>query len=384
MDTKSPSQEKKEDGEILVDALSSVVNRINETYSRLAKLEKQLNLHPRSTQEYSDTVKHYDQMLPTLLTLLHAAEQSKVFPLQQQSKLLVSLWSATRQLVVLATTHKKPSEWGPYVAPVSNVISEINTIYEIEGPKAEESVAVQLQALSVLAQAFKWVIGVSPITVVVDTKNAFVKEKLTGTIAELAERIVAELSDYLETHHKCGIEWKGVRDPTHLVWDARSIVGGNLGNGLKTKHVAKEQWICEYLTKSQDYECADEQQCFVSFANQGTLNITGKAASLSLSSCSYTTVTIQDVESVEIVNCKEVKVICPTATEVHVERTAGCHIITGPTAEISTTIVTRLKVETPSETNDKELVEVTIPTGIKIKVAKGGKITTTAISNDKK
>lgn len=79
-----PTGDKKEDGEILADALSSVVNRINDTYSRLAKLERQLNLHPRSAQEYSESLKQYDQMLQTLLAITHTAEQSKVPSLQHQ------------------------------------------------------------------------------------------------------------------------------------------------------------------------------------------------------------------------------------------------------------------------------------------------------------
>jgi hypothetical protein len=75
-----------------------------------------------------------------------------------QANLLIGLWGATRQLVALSSTHKKPYEWGSFIAPVSNYITEISTVYEVEAPKSDESVGIQLHALSIASQAFKWVI----------------------------------------------------------------------------------------------------------------------------------------------------------------------------------------------------------------------------------
>lgn len=72
------STDKKDDREILAEAIASVVNRINESFSRLAKVERQLNLHPRNVQDYPDTVKQFDMLFPTVLNLLNAAKQSKV------------------------------------------------------------------------------------------------------------------------------------------------------------------------------------------------------------------------------------------------------------------------------------------------------------------
>ena len=73
----STSGDKKDDREILADAIASVVNRINESFARLSKVEKQLNLHPRNVQDYPDAVKQYDILFPTLLSLLNAAKQTK-------------------------------------------------------------------------------------------------------------------------------------------------------------------------------------------------------------------------------------------------------------------------------------------------------------------
>lgn len=70
--------EKKDDREILAEAIASVVNRINESFSRLTKVEKQLNLHPRNVQDYPDSVKQFDILFPSLATLLNVAKQTKL------------------------------------------------------------------------------------------------------------------------------------------------------------------------------------------------------------------------------------------------------------------------------------------------------------------
>lgn len=76
--------DKREDGEILTDALSSVISRLNDAYSRLHKLEHQMNLHPRSEQLHPEEVCRYDQTLPTVLTILRAVQQQKNSALEQQ------------------------------------------------------------------------------------------------------------------------------------------------------------------------------------------------------------------------------------------------------------------------------------------------------------
>lgn len=38
-------------------------------------------------------------------------------------------------------------------------------------------------------------------------------------MSEMIERLLEELENYLDTYHKCGIDWKGTRDTPHLVWD---------------------------------------------------------------------------------------------------------------------------------------------------------------------
>lgn len=90
------SGDKKDDREILADAIASVVSRINESFARLSKVEKQLNLHPRNVQDYPDTVKQYDVLFPTLSNLLNAAKQTKVKQIGHQVRTPAYQLTSTR------------------------------------------------------------------------------------------------------------------------------------------------------------------------------------------------------------------------------------------------------------------------------------------------
>ena len=78
----------------------------------------------------------------------------EVSSLTFQVSLFYSLWSTTRQLIALSSTHRKPSDWTSFLSPVAYYIGEMATIADCESDK---QISPVLEALAVAAQAFKWV-----------------------------------------------------------------------------------------------------------------------------------------------------------------------------------------------------------------------------------
>jgi len=148
------------------------------------------------------------------------------------------------------------------------------------------------------------------------------------------------------------------------------------------------KWVVEYQLNNKEIVINDvesKQTCYIYKCNNSTIQIKGKLNSIAVDDCTKVAIVFDNVvASVELVNCRSVEIqVLGRVPSIAIDKTSGAQVYLSKSAldtEIITSKSSEMNVVIPGETEDQDLVELSIPEQYK-STFKKGKLLTEVVSH---
>uniref|UniRef100_A0A8C6TI37 Adenylyl cyclase-associated protein n=1 Tax=Neogobius melanostomus TaxID=47308 RepID=A0A8C6TI37_9GOBI len=353
---------------------------------------------------------------------------------QKHADMMKQGFSGLRQVLVLASTHQKPSdaELGSLIQPVSKAVVQVQ---EFREKNRSSPLFNHLSAVSESVPCLGWItMAPKPGPYVKEMMDAGVfytnrvlkdykeKDKLHVDWVKAYNSIWTELQTYIKAHHTTGLSWsktvrsrglgllglygagdtrnelfasinkgaditKGLKhvddtQKTHKNPGLRSV-GGPIRSGPKPFSLDGKKWKVENQQNVQGLVISDTELKQVVYAfkcNQSTLQVKGKINSITIDNCKKMGLVFDDVVGiVEIINSRDIKVqVMGKVPTISINKTDGCHVYLSKdslSCEIVSAKSSEMNILVPKD--DGDFVETPVPEQFKT-VWNGEKLVTTA------
>jgi len=269
--------ERSDPNQKLTEGIFKTSERMDTAYSRLEKVEKQLNLVPEKskTHDVVSFLSEYDQLVngfvPSLIIL---AFQISDLVEDQIDKLYTAL-TATRALLNLTSECKKSSDWDGLCTPIAKLIAEIVDISE----RNRSSIfSEHLSIVSKVAPSLAWIASSTPANHIQQFRTAteslitkFVKDHRGRenyiTFVESYSEFWKQLEAYVLKNHTSGLTWNQTgKDAPHLLKFPKRGYPYGSSKGIPPKlHVdnSSNRWYCEHQTGSKIVNIEGEKNILV-------------------------------------------------------------------------------------------------------------------------